>query len=343
MPPTKFDLLQMFRGLAAVGVVFHHASASTSAFVSQIPPWLSSVFQQGFLGVDFFFVLSGFIIMKSHFSDNKSISALKNYGLKRFVRVFPPYWPVSIVLMLGYFAHPSLSQGTRADFSLLSSVLLLPAASAPALSVAWTLIHEVIFYLIFSLFFISNRLFLACVALWALAMCTAAWGGGESDSPTLVFLLKPINFEFLLGLGVAWCARTTPHRFAKPLCLVGGALFVSLLCWPFALDFRVLFGVPFSLLVLGAVLLERQGKVVLPRWMIMLGDASYSIYLVHNPTISITSRLIGKFSILRRWGFGMLTGIVVSIIAGILYHLLIEKPLIRLFRRYIERLRAVAP
>lgn len=127
----KIDSLQVFRGLAALGVVFHHTAMSTSAFIEKIPIWLNSVFERGFLGVDFFFVLSGFIIMSSHFDDEKSVSSLKTYGIKRFVRIFPPYWPVSVALMLGYIFLPNLSQGARGDFSLLSSLLLLPDTPPP--------------------------------------------------------------------------------------------------------------------------------------------------------------------------------------------------------------------
>lgn len=127
----KFDSLQIFRGLAALGVVFHHTAMGTNYFVGKIPVWLNSIFEHGFLGVDFFFVLSGFIIMSSHFDDEKSVAALKTYGIKRFVRIFPPYWPVSIALMLSYFLLPSLSQGASGDYSLLSSLLLLPDNPPP--------------------------------------------------------------------------------------------------------------------------------------------------------------------------------------------------------------------
>jgi exopolysaccharide production protein ExoZ len=59
-------LLQVGRGLAAVGVAISHARLGTSAFVEPIPDWLMSILAKGFLGVDFFFVLSGFIILNSH-------------------------------------------------------------------------------------------------------------------------------------------------------------------------------------------------------------------------------------------------------------------------------------
>lgn len=338
----KIDSLQLFRGLAALGVVFHHAALSTNAFVGKIPAWLNAMFEHGFLGVDFFFVLSGFIIMSSHFDDEKSVAALKNYGIKRFVRIFPPYWPVSIALMLSYFLLPGMSQGARGDFSWLSSLLLLPSTPPPALSVAWTLIHEVIFYMIFCLFFISNRLFMIFVSGWVLVICATAWLTGWADfSPFLSRLLSPINLEFVLGMGVAYLARGVSNRFAVALIFMGSSLFVLLLLWPFAVECRVLFGLPFSALVLGAVLLERHSKLVLPRWMVLMGDASYSIYLIHNPLVSLTSRLVGRLHGFANWGLGMFVGVVSSVLVGVLYHLFVEKPLIRLFLQHFNRLKAI--
>jgi exopolysaccharide production protein ExoZ len=85
--------------------------------------------------------------------------------------------------------------------------------------------------------------------------------------------------------------------------------------------------------VLGGVLLERQGNLITPPWMVRLGDASYSIYLVHNPLLSVTSRLAGRLYLLTSWWFGMVVGVVVSVVIGVLYYKTIEKPLIRLFRK----------
>lgn len=334
----KFDSLQVFRGLAALGVVIHHAAISTDALVDKIPTWLLSIFEHGFLGVDFFFVLSGFIIMSSHFDDDKSVAALKTYGIKRFVRIFPPYWPVSIALILAYFVLPGMSQGSRGDFSWLSSLLLLPDTPPPALSVAWTLIHELMFYMIFSIFFISSRLFLACVAGWTLVILAISFLAGEVQfSPFFARLLSPINLEFVMGMCVAYLARRAENRIAMPILLSGSILLAVMLAWPNALEQRALFGLPFSLLVLGGILLERQGKLVMPPQMVLMGDASYSIYLVHNPLVSLTSRLVTRLHGFASWGLGMIVGVAASVIVGVLYHWFVEKPLIRLFRQFFNR------
>lgn len=167
--------LQVFRGFAALAVVAHHAVISTDAFVGALPPQVDSVLNKGHLGVDFFFILSGFIIMYAHMGDSRSALAVHHYTFKRLVRIFPPYLPLSIGMIVLYTALPGFSASGSRNFSLISSLLLLPADQPPALSVAWTLVHEMQFYAVFLLFFVSGRLLMAALLLW---------GGGNFDQPT---------------------------------------------------------------------------------------------------------------------------------------------------------------
>lgn len=162
--------LQVFRGFAALAVVAHHAVISTDAFVGVVPPHVASILGKGHLGVDFFFVLSGFIIMYAHMGDSRSALAVRRYTFKRLIRIFPPYLPLSIGMIALYAVLPGFSASGGRDFSLMSSLLLLPADRPPALSVAWTLVHEMQFYAVFLLFFLSRRLLVAALLLW----------GGES-------------------------------------------------------------------------------------------------------------------------------------------------------------------
>ena len=269
--------------------------------------------------MDFFFVLSGFIIMGSHFDDEKSIAALKSYSIKRFIRIFPPYWPVSISLIFAFIVLPSMRHEYHGELSLLSSLLLLPDARPPALAVAWTLIHELIFYMIFCLYFISNRVFLIFVTVWVLAISAVAWFIGEGDfSPFLVRLLSPINLEFVLGMGVAYLAREVSTRSARSWIFFGGTIFA---------------------LLLGAVLLERQGRVVFPRQMVILGDASYSIYLTHNQLLSLMFKRFARLHGFTSWWLGMLLGVISCVVIGLLYHMFFEKPLIRIFRKTLTPMR----
>ena len=336
----KLDSLQCFRGLAALSVIVFHATATTN------PHAIYGVGKFGFLGVDFFFVLSGFIILNSHFDDDKTITALKNYYIKRSVRIFPPYWPISIGMILIYFLLPNLSHntsGTHNNISFISSILLLPDPTGPALNVAWTLIYEILFYLIFSIYFFSGRIFSIFIITWALVIFANIYLTGlpqySYDAPSnwSTHLVSPINLEFMFGMITAYLTKKVPSRYGTLVFLFGILIFILFVNWPFALVCRSLFGLAFAALVLGAVLLERQGKLKSPQWLIKMGDASYSIYLVHNPLISVTNRLVAHLYGSTNFTLAILVGIFFSIFVGYLYHLIVEKPLSKFLRRQLAR------
>jgi peptidoglycan/LPS O-acetylase OafA/YrhL len=79
--------LQVGRGVAATVVLLHHAAYATGLFVEPLPALLTTVFHRGLLGVDFFFVLSGFIILNAHYDDPQAFVAFKLYAFKRIVRI----------------------------------------------------------------------------------------------------------------------------------------------------------------------------------------------------------------------------------------------------------------
>lgn len=339
---TKFNSLQALRGLAAFAVVVHHTQSSVAHFVGGTPGWLDAVCAYGYLGVDFFFVLSGFIILNSHIDDEKSSRALRAFGFKRFVRIFPPYWPISIALLISYTLLPGMSAGTRSHVSILSSFLLFPDSSPPALKVAWTLIHEMMFYLTFSLFFLSTKIFIAFIATWVVAIGLAA---GLLDLSTLnpwaQRFLNPVNLEFVMGMGMALLARRTKPGAALPLLCAAAVLLAILVAAGFTDKSRAPFGLAFAPIVLGVVLLEKSTHLTFPRWLVITGDASYAIYLIHDPLVALASRVTTKLGPLAHWSTGVVLGVAVSLVAGLLYHLVYEKPVTRYLRR--TRHQAVAP
>jgi len=101
----------------------------------------------------------------------------------------------------------------------------------------------------------------------------------------------------------------------------------------------IYWGIPATLIVLGAVMLENTGKLPKFRILHLLGDASYSIYLAHIYSLGILgiiwSKLITPEPTLVQITSFVLTGLVVSSICGIVLHFIIEKPLTRYLRNHI--------
>src|SRR5205823_13541637 len=121
----KLAWLQIFRGFAAVLVVIHHVTGSTDFYLHS--SFLGGLFTVGWLGVDFFFVLSGFIITYIHYGDIGNRSTLKAYATKRFLRIYPIYWIVALLAIIPFIKSDWLF--------LLKSTLLLPQLKEPYLAV----------------------------------------------------------------------------------------------------------------------------------------------------------------------------------------------------------------
>ena len=130
------DILQIFRGFAALMVVIHHAVNSLKYYHKIDYPWLNYIGKFGKLGVDFFFILSGFIISYAAYHKYNHPNSFKNYIKNRIIRVYIPYLPIGITMYLLYFFFPGFSNGNR-EISMFTSLTLFPKGN-PALSVAWT-------------------------------------------------------------------------------------------------------------------------------------------------------------------------------------------------------------
>ena len=299
----QIQSLQVFRGLAALAVVAHHAVLSTDAFIGKVPDLLARALNLGYLGVDFFFVLSGFIIMFAHMGDEGSLSSVRRYSLKRLVRVFPAYLPISIALIVLYAWLPGISASADRGYSLLSSLLLLPADGPPALSVAWTLVHELMFYTAFLLFFISRRWLAAGLLTWAglILLTQPVW----SSTGWLRYPLSVLNIEFMLGVLAAWVVMSWASRtkLAREWgwVVISGVLVVCLGLVMISIEpsahYRLVFAFGLAVVIVGFAMHEQSSQLHWPGWLMMMGNASYSIYLVHNPLLSVTQRLAGRLGV----------------------------------------------
>jgi peptidoglycan/LPS O-acetylase OafA/YrhL len=133
--------LQACRATAAILVVLFHASGSIFA----LPKYFSHkpfglLFDFGFAGVDFFFVLSGFIMMHIHAKDIGQPRAFGSYLWKRFSRIYPIHWIVLAAILPVFYLIPHFEVGQERDPGVIfRSVFLVPNSDIQlVLSVAWT-------------------------------------------------------------------------------------------------------------------------------------------------------------------------------------------------------------
>lgn len=321
----KLEWLEVMRGFAACWVVLHHASNAVEFFVAPLPH--ATAARNGLLGVDFFFVLSGFIIALSSAQLVARGRGLREYLRARFLRIYVPYWPVGVPLLILYMAFPSLSAAVR-DMGVFTSLTLLPSNTPPALSVAWTLVHEVVFYGVFATYFVSRRLHVATLVAWVSVILFWWWKGFEAGIG-LTFLVSPRNLSFIVGLLVFHVRRLADQRaFALgdvPAAVVGTAL----VAWVSVAADHLLATVGFALVVFAAASRLAQARVP-PRVLMTLGSASYAIYLVHNPLLSVLVRVAKRVSSEPWLVLSVIS--LFAIIAGVLYWRVIETPLLRWVR-----------
>jgi len=99
---------------------------------------------------------------------------------------------------------------------------------------------------------------------------------------------------------------------------------------------RLGLAVGLATLMLGMARWEQNSAIKWPISLLALGNASYSIYLTHNPLLSFTQRIAGKLNM--NWPLAMMWGVCLSIMFGYLYFLWVERPAIRFFRNRMSPL-----
>jgi peptidoglycan/LPS O-acetylase OafA/YrhL len=327
----KLEWLEVMRGVAAVWVLMHHGVFSVSHFIGPLGevPLISN----GYLGVDFFFVLSGFIITFSSHRLLESGKGAREYLWARLVRIYVPYLPVGVGMYVLYVLFPGVSEGDRPWPSVLTTLTLLPSNAPPALSVAWTLVHEMIFYTIFWLWFVSLKLFWAMMVLWVTVIVGVYINGTELNQFGAYFL-SPSNLSFVLGVGICMFMRkVTVSRSMGVLCGLFGALMVGLQVNTISPD-RTWVALGFGLLVVAAASSAASGLCAW-RWLLTLGTGSYAVYLVHDPVLSIAVRgvrmIFPNVSPLP----GLVVVSAIALLAGLVYSWAYEQNAVRVVRRWI--------
>lgn len=335
--------LQILRGFAAMLVASHHAlEASMVARVGpSSPDWLTTF---GASGVDIFFVISGFIMIFVCFRDGRRPPNAGNFLFKRFTRIYPLYWIFCIVLLILGAMH--LLRNEAASLSdVFGSLVLLPTATR-IMGISWTLSYEMYFYILFS----ATLVFQSAIRSVAFAIAMIAVIGLVSNLVPIEvyrdFLTDPITFEFCAGLFLGWWYLRSGQSFSLPLivCVPGIALLAAaplfvehqttgaLPGWP-----RVLtWGLGSLIIVASCLGVRHRGGV--QKLFVLLGDASYAIYLTHYFVIGVYARFLRST---RLADFPQPAVIVVVSIAcaavGVGVHLSIERPLLDVIRGGIAR------
>ncbi|MEV5984423.1 acyltransferase [Streptomyces sp. NPDC052051] len=293
---SRLRALDGLRLVAALMVAAYHyggrdgeVARAWGASPRQEFPTLSPYFAYGCLGVQIFFVISGFVICMSGWG-----RPLRSFFASRASRLLPAYW-AAIILVTAVFALPMVAFKAVAPSDVLVNLTMLqqPLGVDRVLGVCWTLWAEIRFYALFALCIVlpgANRrrviLFCAC---WTLAAAIAQ-GAGQ---PLLDIVLMPQYAPFFIGgVGLYLVHRDRRDAYAWGIVgvswLLGQHTAVKDL-WHaptvHAFSYRTTFGivlvVTLGFVAVAAIALGRLNRVNW-RWLTVAGALTYPFYLVHE-------------------------------------------------------------
>ena len=348
----RFVFVDVLRGLAALTVAMHHIyryGPLPKAAAAVTPSFLITFFNNGKLGVEMFFVISGFVIAYTLREARITPRYLGNFALRRSLRLDPPYW-CTIVFVIVLYAladrlfdvEPRLLDNYPSWQQLLAHVFYLQNILGYGnLSVGfWTLCIEVQFYLTFAILlglsqYIAIRrgagkqqqTAVLAVVFLPLALASLFWFSYSQANTDWV-----IHFFAFFFLGaLAWWSlegRTPRWMFWSFV-----AAIVARQCYHHSLDMTV--AVVTGVTIYSVIRAGRGATWLNWSWLERLGRISYSLYLIHYPISWIITtlgyELTGDAPVMAV--FWLVLSLVASIGVAQAMHVAVESPAIRLAHR----------
>jgi peptidoglycan/LPS O-acetylase OafA/YrhL len=321
---------------AALGVVLFHACIEFHARDS----WYGHLSELGFVGVSFFFVLSGFVLAWSGRPGERP----SRFYWHRFARI----WPIYALTWLAAVLYAAVGHGTVLWKPVVLGFALLQAWD-PRYTMsynfpAWSLSVEAVFYLVFPLLMPRLRrlsqaqaLVTACLAyLWTVAGDVAARHfGSQRAVEWITYSFPPYRLgEFVAGMCLAtamakgWRPRVSG---AVPLGFIGTLAVLNAFWFRGSVDrdLLTLLAIPAACVLVVALAQrdlrrEQRGSAVL----LALGEASYALYIVHAIVLFAWGGLRLPFE-----SPFLLLYVALSIVVAVALHRWVEKPVERWLRQ----------
>jgi exopolysaccharide production protein ExoZ len=354
-----FVSLEIYRGLASLFVVLFHYHFYLSQYFGDSPT-LSRVFEGGHAGVEFFFVLSGFIIYYIHSRDIGKAHSTSHFIKKRAIRILPMYWIVISFSVISFIVFPNwgLSKGLTFH-NIVFDYFLLPTSGELILSPAWTLKHEALFYALFCMVIFRPVVGVALFCLWQAAVFTTnvavLMEGWRIDNPYVRYALDIHNIGFGIGVlcGVISIKSRAPSvRNAFLLLVIGVASVATLMIFESLEDanfygaqtfheqtiLSFLYVLAFSIVILASVGIERSRTITPNPFLVMLGASSYALYLIHDPLGSLLGKVGRAIRVTAFLNENAVycAAVCIAVGLGAVVHVRVERPLTRALNQALQ-------
>jgi len=357
----KLKALTALRFFAAVHVVVFHMRIE--GLLPPGPWWYENFAAVGYIGVNLFFVLSGFILVYTYAGSGVKP---RRFWQARFARIYPAY-AVSLLVSAPFFFYavrhleiPFLAWSKEHLAAACALTLTLmqswfPQAALTWNAVCWSLSVEAFFYMVFpailiwSSEFAAGKLFWA-VIFWSLVSLTISAlyivvhpdGIDKINSGETTLLWKNVlSFnpllrlpEFLVGIfaGRLFLSAKNKPALATPLVLFGVGVVLTLVLVadriPRPMISAGFLSPAFAAIIYGLALRPSWARLLESRLLILLGDASYSLYLLHSTVIST---VVGQVPSLP-WAPRAALAFLATVAASVASYYLVEEPCRKLLR-----------
>jgi len=349
--------IQFLRAIAALMVIMYHTTGHYYAIGGEKYGNIFSLLEQfGYVGVDIFFVISGYIIWLT----TRKISNIKGiFGFiyNRATRIYLGYWAFFIPVLIFY----SYLGRDMSSFDILGSFFLLTISINELLiPVSWTLSYELYFYSLFTflLFLPKRSIIFILIFLFIAVILVQTWAYFSLDiyshsvfptaSIVYTFFMSPYTLEFIAGCFVANYFEYRRIKNFKTIIMLGFIFLVlgvyyqnnylgDSLALGYYMPQRVFFfGLMSTFFLASVVEMNKRNMLIFPRFSLMVGDASYSLYLSHIILLFIFYHIglrgaledIASYQTLL-----MLLLVLVIVLYSVLHYRFIEFPILNLFKK----------
>jgi peptidoglycan/LPS O-acetylase OafA/YrhL len=351
----RVESIQALRAIAALGVVFYHFQAHNSP-AERFYPFYKTILHVagafGFFGIALFFVISGFVMVVTSWDSFGGAGASLAFLQRRIVRIYPAYWlallPVSAVFFIN--ARELMAAHAHEHVNLLASLFLLPSGNdVMLLGVSWTLVWEMIFYIVFALLILLPRgSLLPALFAWAAVEAVLTIACYPSANPYVRYFGELFPVQFIMGAIVGWLYMQRRLPFASGALCAGlaGTLYlwasklVTALPAPHARIPEILaVALVAMLLVYGAAGLEQRGRLRTPAALVQLGDGSYAMYLWHMQVVVCVGYVMTRAHFTNPLGqaLGIAGTLVVLTFVSLGIYRYFERPVNSSINRFLDR------
>jgi peptidoglycan/LPS O-acetylase OafA/YrhL len=341
---ARYADLDGLRGVAALLVVLFHISG-------RVPGW-SHLATHGYLAVDFFLMLSGFVMALSYQHKLQSGLSVAGFFARRAIRLYPLALLGAIVGVAGLWAYQSFRVGAVIPASTMLTVSLLNLAVLPYFSSRyfdanlfpaniplWSLFGEICINLLWAASVaagLGRRWKYAAVPVCGVVFAVCAFEAGTANlgwgSHNCLGGAARVAFCFLLGTLCFDLKRfIVPRLRSSNAMVLAGALVCALefplsgVVWDIATVFVVL-----PVILSGGISAGRRVHAPVREF---LGDVSYPLYIIHFPILQIVLRLREKFLPALPPYVGGIAAVGLSVVAAIALYHLFDAPVRALFSR----------